>query len=925
MKAPQLCSKCQSPLLPGASTTLCPICLSSSKTITASSSDAETLSTVVGVAPTTEGSGHKSSNAETGLREGTRFGSYQILNHLGQGGMGSVYEAEHLENGRRVALKVLNHSLNNPDARKRFLREGRLAASVTHPNLVYIFGTEEIGDNLVISMELVGAGSLKERVQREGPLPVTTAVDIALQIISGLEVAAAAGVLHRDIKPSNCFVDLDGTIKVGDFGLSISTLARQETQLTLVGSFMGTPAFASPEQLRGDALDVRSDIYSVGVTLYFLLTGQTPFAGDNFVKVLATVLEKAPDSPAKLRREIPRKLAAVVLRCLAKKPAQRFKDYADLGTALRAFASTSCAPAPLAVRGGAGSIDVLMLGAAYLGVANLIEPLKSLVTKPELGSPISIIADLSSHAFFILYYSICEGLWGRGLGKGATRLRLVGEGGGSPGIRRALIRSAVFILLPALPGYLAHGLMAFNIGQSHLKEMLSAVTLTAPIMLIVLFSTARRRNGFAGLHDLISRTRVVRLSPPQTARIVVPQSPEPLPEITSNETLGPYQLLAVLDRRADSELLLAYDSQLLRKIWIRRLPAGLPNVPPQRQNLGRPARLRWLTGRRSQTENWDAYEALPGRALTDFPGRPAGWAEVRHWLRDLSEEIHDAIRDQSLPEVLDLSRVWILPDGRAKLLDFPAPVPDQHSSTPERGRRPMPAISSPQLLLKEVARAGLENRLPEPDEITRPAVAVPLPMHAQRFLEELPRFATMELLLSELRQLIHLPASVTQKLRRQIILICGFPFFVMAVIALGVVLADFFRSLGLEAQSGVKNFPSVHPGPLAATLIVQFIFVIVPSLICALLFRGGYVLHRCGVTFVTADGAPASRFRIFWRGLITWSLLFAGGVLLALRHPVAHAFIPLLLIVHLGLGTAYFFSAKRGLADRLAGTWMVPT
>ena len=208
---------------------------------------------------------------------GEQLGHYTIIRLLGAGGMGAVYEAQDLESGRRVALKVLSHTLDSPEARERFFREGRLAASINHPNSVYIFGTEEIGGTPVISMELVPGGTLQDRVRARGPLPIGEAVDAVLQLIEGLEAAQRLGILHRDIKPSNCYIGDDGVVKIGDFGLSISTALRTEPALTATGAFLGTPAFCSPEQLRGDELNARSDMYSVGVTLYYLLTGRTPF------------------------------------------------------------------------------------------------------------------------------------------------------------------------------------------------------------------------------------------------------------------------------------------------------------------------------------------------------------------------------------------------------------------------------------------------------------------------------------------------------------------------------------------------------------------------------------------------------------------------------------------------------------------------
>jgi hypothetical protein len=189
-----------------------------------------------------------------------QFGGYRLRGLLGRGGMGTVYDAEQIATARRVALKMLGQGLDSPEMRKRFLREGRLAAGVSHPNSLYVFGSEEIEGVPVITMEIAGSGTLKDKLRRRGPLPTTEAVDAILDVIAGLEAAFAAGMLHRDIKPSNCFVSPDGSVKIGDFGLSVSTLARDDSYVTAAGVIMGTPAYASPEQLRGDDLDVRADV-----------------------------------------------------------------------------------------------------------------------------------------------------------------------------------------------------------------------------------------------------------------------------------------------------------------------------------------------------------------------------------------------------------------------------------------------------------------------------------------------------------------------------------------------------------------------------------------------------------------------------------------------------------------------------------------
>jgi uncharacterized RDD family membrane protein YckC len=418
MKTIKICGSCGKPLTPDTLLGLCPQCMMKA-----------------GVSPTT---GEKYPALAAPL-PGTTFGGYRIIRLLGEGGMGAAYEAEDLENGRRVALKVLRHAPESPTARQRFLREGRLAASVNHPNTVYIFGSEEIEGAPVITMEYVSGGTLSERVKRQGPMPVNEAVDAILQIIAGLEAAGDKGVLHRDVKPSNCFVEADGTVKVGDFGLSISTLARDQTALTMAGSIMGTPEYASPEQLRGDELDTRSDIYSVGVTLYFLLAGKTPFHAESMVALIATVLDKPAPPPRSIRREIPKGVEQIVLRCLAKQPQQRFKNYEQLRAALLPFCSTAPTPATLGMRAVAGIIEMVfwssLLGFYFPKVA---------------ANPYGIDANIF-YAISTLYYAVLEGFWGVSLGKWICRLRVIGPDRDFPGFARALARALLFWIVPFLP------------------------------------------------------------------------------------------------------------------------------------------------------------------------------------------------------------------------------------------------------------------------------------------------------------------------------------------------------------------------------------------------------------------------------------------------------------------------------------------
>ena len=308
------------------------------------------------------------------FQAGQRFGPYLIIRPLGKGGMGQVYQAEESESGRRVAMKILSRGLGDDEERERFLSEGRVAASLSHPNSVYIFGTCEVQGLPVIAMELAPGGTLKDLLVDGQPLAPPAAVDAILQVIAGLHEAAALGILHRDIKPSNCFVDRDGRILVGDFGLSIATLAREPGTSAGMGMIAGTPGFASPEQLRGEPLDVRSDIYSVGATIYYLLTGRPPFVEERVTVLVTRMATEIPASPAAIRRDVPKGLAAVVMRCLARTPQERYADYRALAAALEPFRSTTQVAAGLSRRFFASVADSIVSSLVLTPVNMLAGP-----------------------------------------------------------------------------------------------------------------------------------------------------------------------------------------------------------------------------------------------------------------------------------------------------------------------------------------------------------------------------------------------------------------------------------------------------------------------------------------------------------------------------------------------------------------------
>ena len=250
-------------------------------------------------------------------------GRYRIQRKLGAGGMADVYLAEDQELGRRVAIKILNSRHGNDDQFiERFRREAKNAAALNHPNIVSIYDRGEAEDTYYIAMEFLDGRTLKELIVGRGAAPINVAIEYARQILSALRFAHRHGIVHRDIKPHNALVDGDGRVKVTDFGI-----ARAGTsQMTETGSIVGTAQYLSPEQARGGEVDPRSDLYSLGVVLYELLTGKTPFDGETPVEIAMKHLSTTPKPPSKLRPDVPRELDMVVMRALAKNPDERYQS-----------------------------------------------------------------------------------------------------------------------------------------------------------------------------------------------------------------------------------------------------------------------------------------------------------------------------------------------------------------------------------------------------------------------------------------------------------------------------------------------------------------------------------------------------------------------------------------------------------------------
>jgi beta-lactam-binding protein with PASTA domain len=262
-------------------------------------------------------------------------GRYRIVRKLGSGGMANVYLAEDQELGRRVAIKILNdRHAGDEQFVERFRREAKNAASLSHPNIVSIYDRGEAEGTYYIAMEYLDGRSLKELILSRGPAPVSVAVDYARQILSALRFAHRNGIVHRDIKPHNCLVDAEGHVKVTDFGIA----RAGASQMTEEGSIIGTAQYLSPEQARGTQVDQTSDLYSLGIVLYEMLTGNVPFTGDSPVEIAMKHLSATPRPLTEKRPDIPRALEMVVLRALAKEPAARYQSAEEMDADLERVA-----------------------------------------------------------------------------------------------------------------------------------------------------------------------------------------------------------------------------------------------------------------------------------------------------------------------------------------------------------------------------------------------------------------------------------------------------------------------------------------------------------------------------------------------------------------------------------------------------------
>jgi hypothetical protein len=834
--------------------------------------------------------------------------------------MGTVYEAEEGAGGRRVALKLIaQESAGSDEAVERFRREGRLAGLIVHPHCVFVLAADEDAGRPYLVMELMPGDTLKDLVERRGPLPPDEAVAHALDVIAGLQEVHRHGIVHRDVKPSNCFLDHEGRVKVGDFGLA--RLLAADAHLTRTGTFVGTPLFAAPEQLKGEAVDERSDVYAASGTLYYLLAGRAPHEGRSAPAVAARIASEPPPSLRSLRPEVPPALDRVVLRGLERQPERRYRSLEAFRRALLPFA-----PAGALSVGGMGRrliavlIDAVIVGLPALVLRNLAEKWLRVPGQP-LPREHQLVLSALLIALVLLYFGLLEGVWGCSLGKRLLRLRVYRSSRDAPaGLPRALLRTLLFGLLLQLP-FEVLDLLPLDC-MTRLLVGLLLMTQVPGAFLIIL--TMRARNGYRGLHEFLSGTRTVQLPwPGKRSRPDPLRAARGVPVLVKGlsrhaqlpATVGPFQVRGALGN-GEPAFLVGEDPVLGRDVLLWLRPAGEPPTDARR-DVVRLTRLRWLTGGTEDDRRWDAFVAPAGRPVTAVVAAagPLPWAEVRPLLTQLAEELAAACDDGTLPEVLTLEQVLVRPDGTAELLDAPI-----GGASAAKAAEIATADGRAQALLIAFAALTLEGRARPPNDGIAP-VRQPLPVHAAGLLAALFGLGPLPGYVAEFhRQLAEMrdrPAHATRSARAVHIAVQG----VLLVVGLTAAMVS-------DNLLSPKHWVWVPGVPL---------ILIGVSLAWAFLLRGGPSFPITGLALVRADGRRAARWQAAWRSALVWAqwvIPTTGATVL--RGWRAGVPIDPLHVRFEGDEAFGFLAAfalwtvlavwlpRRTLHDRLAGTYLVP-
>ncbi len=760
---------------------------------------------------------------------------FELLSELGSGGMGVVYRARELSTGRVVALKVLRHSSDEDDTTfDRFQREAMIAGSISDSRCVFVYGAHSVEGAPAIAMELVEGETLEAVLARKEPIAVRRAVQWGIELCEALEVAHRAGILHRDVKPSNCFLDPEGRVKLGDFGLSRSI--ESNVHLTDKGAFIGSPLYAPPEQIRGRDVDERSDLYSAAATIYALLAGRPGWTGNNIQEVFARILSEPPEDLATLRSEIPRELAEVVARAMDKDPARRFESVRALREALHPFASEAPA-ADLWRRGAAYAIDSLGIGVIAALLAVLVEGR----SRADLSEgPLARAIEYAAVLLTLLYFTLCEGRFGRSLGKWALGLKVERADGSALGYARALVRAAMLSVGTVLS-------LAFSSEvEQQIGDGVMFSYVSAPLDVLwfaAMALTMRRVSGKRGVHELVSGTRTTQSTLPLQRISTELRVPEPRAldaNVEGDGILDRYRLRGCVAQTSWGPLYMGEDALLEREVWILAEPRDATEMI----RAERSARLRWLASFEAVNRRWLVLEAPGGETFERWRAAQGelAWDVVLRLLRDLSIELELSGSRAVAPEQL-----WIDRSHNLRVLDFTV----------------LPATAQaqePRALLEWFLRRLL-------------GVALELPHDMPGAADEVIRrvLARQHASISEARRELESLASAGKVLaRRQRVFHSTFSAFVGASFvvgcAMGVVLA--------YSQQGISS-EQLAPGFSNMLLIVSAM-----SLAYISLTRGGISFRMFGLLLRDARGRRASRWTWFQRAVLLLGPLLLAAVTL---------------------------------------------
>jgi uncharacterized RDD family membrane protein YckC len=861
-----------------------------------------------------------------------RVATYDLVRLLGRGGMGAVFEAQERESGRRVALKLIAHDrIDSPEALERFRQEGRLASTVSHPRCVFVLAADEADGRPYIVMELMPGTTLHDLVERDGPMSVEQAVPRVLDVIDGLIEAHGLGVIHRDVKPSNCFIDDDGRTKIGDFGLSKSL--GGSSNLTRTGAFLGTPLYASPEQIKGEPIDERTDVYSVAATLYYLLAGRPPFQGTDAAATLARIVSEPMVPLRSARPDVPLELELIIQRGMARDRSRRYKDLAELREALAPFAPGRLAPATPSRRVAAYLLDAYVPPMAVALVLQLVFFLATRGRRPPSLTQWTVASTITDLLVMLFSFGMLEAFTGASPGKWLMGLRVWGQGGLPASPRAVWLRTLIFFLVASLPYHLWSFL---DLGEAWVE---ATVGLTTYLLPFALFIPTSKATGYRGWHEKLSGTRVVRL--PRSARRRAPVRRRPVGKghhdvarpIGVLRAIGPYKVRGAVKWDTRRKVLAAEDPGLGRECWVVLRPKGSEPPQPWSRDLARDTRIRWLGGGEQGDNRWDAYTAPGGCSLADLAGAEGlSWADALPLLEDLATELCEAIADGTLPPALDLEMVWVEPDGTAILVDALA--------NPEKADDRPPEVRALDLL-RQATRMALEGghyRQGEGQKTVRAAIPLSARAVVDRLFEGPDRYMRPEAFRDDLAALETEVAEVDRTARAlhlAVQMVFLLPYLAMILSLSSFLMAGLYKGYGEEFEKSLheEGFASVESFTEFMTLGVATLVVVavVTWVVWGAFTRGGISLKLTGLALARHDGRPAGMVRCGLRALIVWLpvaclILMTCWALTQWSNTSWTSWIPfvgaiLLLLAYVPLA---LYRPRRGPHDWLAGTVIVP-